>query len=98
MEHKVQYRNSDGVRRTAISDEASPDRFRVYTEVDMEEVLKGIQRDRDNHRTGSVNKLVARVPMTVMETSIHEQWDESDWKRWLNDPDNAAFRVWQGQV
>lgn len=98
MEHRIQYRNSDGVRRTSIVDDASPNRLRVFTEVEMDEVLKGIQRDRDNHRTNSTNKLVARVPMTVMEQSIHEQWDEGDWKRWLNDPDNAAFRIWQGRV
>lgn len=72
--------------------------FKVFTEVDMEQVLKGIARDRELQPRRSTNKLLARVPMTVMEQSIHEQWDESDWKRWLNDPDNAHFRVWPGRV
>lgn len=93
------YRNSgDGVRRTSIVDSETPHILRVHTEVEMDEVLESIKRDRDNIRPGSTNKLLARVPMTVMEQSIHEQWDDADWKKWLNDPANAAFRVWPGQV
>jgi hypothetical protein len=36
--------------------------------------------------------------MTVAEQAIREQWDDNDWKRGLNDPDNAAFRIWPGRV
>lgn len=98
MESRIVYRQDSGVRRTSIVDEANPHQLRVYTEVEMDEVLEGIKRARDNQNPNSRDKLVARVPMTVMEQSIHEQWDEADWKKWLNDPDNAAFRVWQGRV
>ena len=31
-----------------------------------------------------VNKLLARIPITIYERSVHEQWDEGDWARWLN--------------
>lgn len=98
MESRLVYRNSDGVRRTALIDQERPDRFTVHTEVEMDKVLESIKRDRELQDPRSTNKLVARVPMTIVEKSIHEQWDEADWKKWLNDPDNAAFRVWQGQV
>lgn len=98
MESTFVYRNSDGVRRTSVEDSEKPGVLRVYTEVEMDEVLEGIKRDRENQRAGSTNKLLARVPLTIYEKSVHEQWDEADWKKWLNDPDNAAFRVWQGQV
>lgn len=98
MESKVVYRNSDGVRRTSIVDTENPWVLKVLTEVNMDPVLEGIKRDRELQPQRSVNKVVARVPMTVMEQSIHEQWDEAKWKQWLNDPDNAAFRVWQGRV
>lgn len=98
MESKVVYRNSDGVRRTSIVDTENPWVLKVLTEVNMDPVLESIKRDRELQPQRSMNKIVARVPMTVMEQSIHEQWDEADWKRWLNDPDNAAFRVWQGRV
>jgi len=98
MEDRLVYYSRDGVKRTAITDSDKPFQLKVYTEVEMDEVLDSVKRDRESVRQGSTNKLVARVPMTVMEQSIHEQWDEADWKKWLNDRDNAAFRVWPGRV
>lgn len=97
-ERKMVYRNSDGVRRTLITDSDTPFDVTVHTEVAMDEVLEAVKRERELQPTNSVNKLLAKVPMTVYEKSILEEWDEGDWKKWLNDPDNAAFRVWQGQV
>lgn len=99
MESTYVYRNSDGVKRTSIVDKDDPWKLKVYTEVEMDGVIESIKMAREEgHKPGSANRLVARVPMTIMEQSIHEQWEESDWKKWLNDPDNAAFRIWQGRV
>lgn|SRR5690606_22955840 len=99
MERIYEYYNRDGVRRKAVVDEDSPYQLGVYTEVDMDEVLETIKRDREAPRDRrSANRLVARVPLTVVEQSIHEQWDDDDWKKWLNDPDNACFRIWPGRV
>lgn len=99
MESKFVYRNSDGVRRTMITDTDRPDEVVVHTEVDMSGVVETNKIMRELHPTKSTNKLVARgVPMTVYEQSIIEQWDDRKWAQWLNDPDNAAFRVWKGWV
>lgn len=98
MERRIVYRNSDGVKRTSISDDQNPEELKVFTEVQMDEVLEGIKRARESQPAKSDMRHLARVPMTVVEQSIHEQWDDNDWKRWLNDPDNAHFRVWQGRV
>ena len=98
METKIIYRNDGVVKRTSIVDDATPNILRIDTEIDWESTLESIKRDRELHPVKSNNKLLARVPMTVMETSIHEQWDDNDWKKWLNDPDNAAWRIWQGRV
>lgn len=98
MEHRFTYRDSDGIRRDMITDEERPGEFKVYTEVQMDEILRGIERDRDLQPVRATNRLLARVSMTVMEQSIHEQWDEGDWKKWLNDPQNAPFRIWPGRV
>jgi len=98
MESKILYRDSDGVKRTFLVDQEQPHKFTVHTEVEMDEVLEGIKRARESEKPGTTNKLVARVPMTVYEQSLIEQWDEADWKKWLNDPDNAAFRIWPGMV
>lgn len=65
----------------------------------MDSVLESIKREQEAPQVRkSPNKLLARVPLTVYEKSLHEGWDEADWKKWLNDPDNKHFRVWQGQV
>ena len=44
-----------------------------------------------------VNKLLARIPIEVYERSVHEQWDEGDWARWLNSSEAAPFRIWSGE-
>lgn len=98
MERRLVYRNSDGVRRTMITDDATPFTMKVFTEVHMDAVLESIKRARDEVVSGSMNKHAARVPMTVYEQSLLEQWDDDRWRQWLNDPDNEAFRVWRGRV
>jgi hypothetical protein len=70
----------------------------VNTEVDCTQLVENNRALAESHPQRSTNKLVARVPLTIYERSVHENWDEDDWKRWLNDPDNAAFRVWPGRV
>ena len=99
MERKVVYRNSNGVRRTMIWDDEKPLDLTVLTEQRMDEVVETNKIMRELHPRRSTNKLIARgVPITVAEKAMQEGWDEKDWNKWLNDPDNAAFRVWQGRV
>lgn len=98
-EVKRVYHDQDGVRRTSIWDDERPYELTVHTQVDMDRVIENNKIMRELQPARSTNKLVARgVPMTVVEQSIREQWDDGDWKKWLNDPDNRAFRVWEGQV
>jgi hypothetical protein len=99
VEYKRTYRDSDGVRRTSIYDEEKPNELTVFTQVDLTQAIENNKIVREQHPRRSMNKLLARsVPMTVAEQAIREQWDDNDWKRWLNDPDNAAFRIWPGRV
>jgi len=97
MERKLVYKDSDGIRRTAIADDETPGKLVVNTELNLGRLLEN-NAALEEEQQGRGDKLVARVPLTVWEQSIHEDWDERDWKRWLNDPDNRAFRVWKGQV
>lgn len=92
------YRNDGIVKRTLIIDrEEGAAHF--HTELNMTQTLENNKVMRELHPRRSMNKLVARgVPMTVVEKSLREQWDDNDWKKWLNDPENAAFRVWPGRV
>jgi hypothetical protein len=82
-----------------LLDDETPGIVRVYTEQDLEQAIENNKILRETHPRRSTNKLLARgVPITVAEQADREDWDENDWKRWLNDPDNAAFRVWRGRV
>jgi hypothetical protein len=91
------YANANGVRRTLIIDDERPG-FVVNTQQDVEPVLASVERDRALMAHDGVNKLLARIPVSIFERSVHEQWDEGDWKKWLNSSEAAPFRVWQGQV
>jgi hypothetical protein len=92
------YRDADGVRRTLIWDDDQPDQVTVHTEQDIEPVLDSVERDRAIMAHDGVNKLLARIPVSIFERSIHEQWDEDDWRRWLNSSEAEPFRVWRGRV
>ena len=92
------YKNSDGVRRTILTDSDRPDEFTVKTEQDVEPVLDSVERDRAMMAHDGVNKLLARIPVSIFERSVHEQWDDGDWKRWLNSSEAAPFRIWRGAV
>lgn len=99
MERKTVYRDSDGVKRTLVTEDDTPGVIRVYTEQDLTSVVETNKKLRELHPQRSTNKLLARgIPMAVYEQSIHEDWDDNRWKRWLNDPDNAAFRIAGGWV
>jgi hypothetical protein len=92
------YENANGVRRTLIVDDERPDAIIVQTEQDIEEILAGIERDRELHPSSATNKMLARVPIAVYERACLEQWGEDDWARWLNSSEAAPFRIWRGRV
>jgi hypothetical protein len=96
-ERRLVYRNADGVRRTLIADDERPD-IVVHTEQDIEPVLDSVERDRAIMAHDGVNRLLARIPVSIFERSVHEEWDELDWKRWLNSSEAAPFRIWGGKV
>lgn len=97
-ERSTVYKNADGVRRTLITDDERPGAVVVRTEQVLDEILAGIERDRELHPASSTNKMLARIPIEIYERAVLEQWDEGDWRRWLNSSDAAPFRIWRGRV
>lgn len=95
---KYVYRNSDGIKRTFYVDPDKPYSPLVHTEQDVEEIIDGVNRDREIMKNNGPNKLVARVPATVFEESIHNNWDDGDWKKYLNSSEARPFRIWEGEV
>jgi hypothetical protein len=92
------YHDKDGYRRTLYREDDNRDTFGVHTEMNVDSLVENNKAMAEIHPDRSTNKLVARVPMTIYEQSVHENWDEEQWRRWLNDPDNRAFRVWKGNL
>jgi hypothetical protein len=94
------YQDAFGVRRTLIVDDERPDRFVVKTEQDIEPVLEAVKRDRELMPQDGDNKVVATLPMIVVEDLIHRgiYFDEDAFKRWLNSPEATPWRKWPGRV
>jgi hypothetical protein len=92
------YSELDGVRRTLVYNDDNPKEFHVKTTQDVEPILDSVVRDREIMRNTGAEKLVARVPVSIYERAIHEQWDDRDWDRWLNSFEAQPFRIWQGSV
>jgi hypothetical protein len=100
-QHKLVYQDANGVRRTKVWDDEEPDKFHVFTEQDVEEILDGVARDREIMLNTGTNKYIGKVPVTVAERAVHQQWDENDWRKWWNGhgpedlPNGRNFRVWR---
>ena len=98
-EQKRRYSAENGVIRTSIVDDDKPDSITIRTSQDLEPILDGIARDREIMPHG-MNKLAARLPMVIVENLIERgiYGDEDAFKRWLNGPEAAPWRIWRGQL
>jgi len=97
-ERRFTYMDEGGMRRTLVWDEADPEQFHVFAQADMTNLAR-LNREQAAHESARhMTTTIARVPFTVWEKAHHENWDKSDWDKFLNDPDNRDFRVWPGRV
>lgn len=98
MQRRTVYHAQDGYRRTLITDDENPFVVNTFTEVHLDPILRAVAEAKDSSSKLRHQRHVAKVPLTVYEQSLREGWDDGDWKKWLNDPQNKPFRVWEGQV
>jgi hypothetical protein len=72
----------------------------IETIQDLEPIIDEVKALRENHAQGGHMKHAARVPMIIYEQAVREGWadDQKAWDKWLNDPANKVFRVWEGRV
>lgn len=96
---KLVYFSAGGhVRRTIHTDASNPWGFTQETAQLYPDNFAQVNRELGEEQKGHM-KLIARgVPVHVYEQSVREDWDQADWAKWLNDPDNRDFRVWPGRV
>ena len=81
----------------------------IETKQDVTEIIEAnkAQLEVDKQRTGHLNELhhVARIPFTVIDV-LNQQGimkgfnvvDEVGFAKWLNDPDNAVWKVYRGTI
>jgi hypothetical protein len=87
-----------GIVRETIYDD-SDGRLVVAMRQNVDEILAGIARDRDNLRR-TTNKKVATLPAFVVEDltkrGIYDDPDAFD--AWLNSSECDPWRVWNGRI
>jgi hypothetical protein len=102
MSQKVIYDHTGSVARVLhTNDDGDPfGDFAIETVEDVEPAIESAKILADNHAERGDLKHVARVPVTVVEQAMREGWfhDDAAWRKWLSDPDNKKFRVWQGRL
>lgn len=90
-----------GITRYFVMDHATGT-FKIVTEQNVEPLLDAAQENFKNFDERTPWKgdqhMVAKMPMTVLEQCMREQWDQERIKRWVNDPDNRKFRTRPGRV
>jgi len=81
----------------------------IETKQDVTEIIEAnkAQLELDKQRTGHLNEMhhVARIPFTVIDV-LNQQGimkgfnvvDEVGFAKWLNDPDNAVWKVYRGTI
>jgi len=98
MSLKEIYAADGSIVRTVITDDAEGTVTHVMAQ-DCEPVIAAAAARRELPMDKELRP-VAEVPMVVIERAMREGWinDQAAWRRWLNDSDNRAFRVWGGRI
>lgn len=67
---------------------------------DCEPYVDMAAAERDHINMKSPLRPVAHIPVSVTDRAFREGWynDPKAWKKWLNDPENRDFRIWEGRV
>jgi hypothetical protein len=87
----------------------SNDSFTIQTEQDVTEIVEANKRSQNAFNTGDAwgDKINARTHVASIDLNTYcelvkcfgtAKQNPAAWKRWLNDPDNRAFRARLGNV
>ena len=70
------------------------DKFVYHTKQDVKPIIEHC-KVLSEQTPGKEMRHVAEIPMVIYQQAMREGWikDKAKFKRWLNDPDNRAFRT-----
>ena len=99
MTDKVLLSNYLGVKEYQHFDPMKPGDLIIESTQDCRDVVDYVKSARDLP-VGKEWRHVASIPLLVIDQAAREGWvnDRAKWHKWLNDPDHAAFRVWNGNI
>jgi hypothetical protein len=99
MAHRTILSATGDVLKSVVTDEGTPDDLVFVTRQDLEPTLKRVAARREE-KMSSDFKPVAEIPAVIVEQMMRDgSWnDPAAVRRWLNDPQNECFRIWQGRV
>jgi hypothetical protein len=86
------------IQRALLTDWEQPNKVVVETNVHLPDLEANNRALAEQQSAKDPARLLARVPMTIYERSMHEGWDNDDWTKWLNSDEAKPFRVWTGRV
>ena len=88
-----------GSRRLTIYHEMSDGKHIIETRQDAAHIVEAAKIMADE-TPGKDFRHAAFIPQVVMDQAMIEGWfhDKKKWKEWANDPNNRAFRTWQGRL
>ena len=85
-------------RRITVYHEEDGKKY-VESRQDVEPIIEAA-RIISEQTPGKDFRHAAFIPETVLNQAMLEGWfhDPRAWKRWANDPENAAYRTWKGRL
>lgn len=90
-----------GVLTTFHQDGSDPlDHFHVHKTQNVAPLIEANKAWAEDFDPKAHFRPVAEIPEVLANQMMREGWfhDNKKLKKWLNDPDNRAFRIWPGRV
>lgn len=108
MSKKIPIENT-GITKTILHSDDSEGKIHIETTQDVQPVLEENKIRRNLGEFHNKKKdwyHAASIPLVVVEQLVKKGImhphgavkDKARFKKWVNDPDNRAFRIWQGNV
>ena len=88
-----------GIQEIQHVDASKPGDLIIETRQNCQAILDYVKEERERP-VGKEWRKVACIPLVFYDKAVKEGWlhDKAKWHAWLNDPDHAHFRVWNGRI